>query len=70
MDITQTLQNKPFRAGFRARINENCKQCLYDPTQAGTWRKQVENCPCFECPLYEVRPKAISSETLKEDQPC
>ena len=42
---------------LRKAINEHCKDCIYDSKSAlGTWRKQVEDCPCTQCPLYKVRP--------------
>lgn len=44
------------KGGLRARIDAKCCECVYDPIQTGTWRKQVENCTSLTCPLYEVRP--------------
>ena len=43
---------------FRKAIDAKCKECCYDPLSGlGTWRAQVETCPCTLCPLYKVRPK-------------
>lgn len=39
-----------------AAINAFCKQCIYDKTQPGNWRQQVEACTAKSCPLYEYRP--------------
>lgn len=50
-----TNQKKP---SLRGCINANCKDCIYDPAESGTWRQQVENCPILTCSLYLVRPKA------------
>jgi len=49
----QKTGNKPF---LRAKINAKCRECIYDHHTEGSWRKQVENCTGFACPLYEVRP--------------
>ena len=46
------------KGGLRAKIDAKCCECIYDPYAEGTWRKQVENCTSFTCPLYEVRPKS------------
>ena len=43
---------------LRKLINQNCKDCIYDPLAGGTWRQQVEQCPCKVCALYPVRPVA------------
>lgn len=52
-ELIQLWQEKP---GFRGKINAKCIECLYDPTQPGNWRKQVEKCTSLTCPLYSVRP--------------
>lgn len=45
------------RPSMRAAINAKCKDCIYDQKSGfGTWREQVELCPCIGCPLYPVRP--------------
>lgn len=49
---------------LRAPIDEYCKQCSYDETDAGTWRQQVTLCPSSECPLYPVRPLSQDANTL------
>jgi hypothetical protein len=42
---------------MRKAINDKCKECIYDPVAGpGTWRQQVEECPCTSCPLYALRP--------------
>ncbi|MBV1899838.1 MULTISPECIES: hypothetical protein [Cycloclasticus] len=47
------------RISLRASINAHCKDCLYDPKEKGTWRKQVERCTITQCHLHPVRPKPI-----------
>jgi hypothetical protein len=38
-------------------IDEMCKACIYDGNSgSGTWRKQVEDCTSYSCPLFVVRP--------------
>lgn len=44
-----------------ACIAEFCKECIYDPTEKGSWRQQVENCHMTKCPLYPVRPITLDS---------
>lgn len=48
---------------LRDRINQNCINCTYDPSAAGTWRQQTTLCPVTDCALYDVRP------TTKHDIP-
>ena len=46
---------------LRKAIDQNCKDCSYDPTVAGTWRQQVFLCSAKTCPLWTVRAKPTSS---------
>ena len=55
------LNNHSSKAGLRGKINANCIDCTYDPIDAGSWRKQVENCHSYSCALYSVRPKTLSN---------
>lgn len=48
---------------MRKAINDMCKDCIYDEYEPGTWRAQVEACPCTECPLYQYRPKTTKRAT-------
>lgn len=43
---------------LRRAIDLNCKSCIFDPKDhgAGSWKRQVENCTCRSCALWEVRP--------------
>ena len=45
---------------LRKRIDEKCKDCIYDPTAPGTWRQQVLLCSAKSCPLRGVRAKPTS----------
>ena len=45
-------------------INANCKDCIYDPVSAGTWRQQVAACPVTTCALYDWRPLPFRSSVL------
>ncbi len=42
-----------------------CRYCIYDPYSEGTWRKQVEECTGYECPLYKARPMRINQNSDK-----
>ena len=59
---TQTISRLVKKGGLRARIDAKCCECIYDPPQEGTWRKQVLNCTSCDCPLYEVRPRSEYKE--------
>ncbi len=42
-------------------INEKCKDCIYDPKIAGTWREQVSACTSEKCcALWPYRPISIA----------
>lgn len=51
--------------GMRAAINAMCKDCIYDPTNGGKWREQVEACTSPECPLYNVRPREKTRKSTR-----
>jgi len=53
---------------LRKAVNAKCKDCIYDPLAGGTWRKQVEECPCTSCPLYPVRPRITPNRPKKQGQ--
>lgn len=41
---------------LRAAIDTKCKDCIYDPRcGGGTWREQIAQCSCVDCPLWSVR---------------
>lgn len=44
------------RIPYRSFVDKKCKDCIYDPDQRGTWRKQVANCTTVSCPLWAIRP--------------
>lgn len=43
---------------LRKAINLKCKDCIYDPTEPGSWVQQVEGCEIRSCSLWPVRPKS------------
>jgi len=49
-------QNSGNKGKLRAKIDAKCSSCIYDSHAEGSWRKQVENCTSYDCPLYPVRP--------------
>lgn len=49
------------RISLRKSIDLKCKDCVYDHTEPGTWRQQIEHCTVTLCPLWEVRTKSSSS---------
>lgn len=53
------MTKKATRVSLRALLNAHCRDCIYDPTNGGSWRKQVENCTVTVCALYSVRPKSV-----------
>ncbi|RLW63586.1 MAG: hypothetical protein B6D73_15210 [gamma proteobacterium symbiont of Stewartia floridana] len=57
----ELINKQAGKPGLRGKINAKCVECIYDPYQSGTWRKQIENCTAPACPLYEVRPTSEGS---------
>lgn len=47
---------------LRNRINAKCCECIYDPVATGTWRKQIQDCTAYKCPLYPIRPTSNYSQ--------
>ena len=47
------------RPSLRKAIDGQCRACIYDKYQAGTWREQVQACSCPSCPLFPVRPATM-----------
>jgi hypothetical protein len=58
--ITPTQRAKLNPKSLRLAVNAQCYDCIYDKSDAGTWRQQVEACPSINCPLYCQRPRATS----------
>lgn len=44
------------RPSLRARINDKCRECIYDPMTGGSCLEQITNCTSKACPLWQVRP--------------
>lgn len=56
------------RRSMRAAINAFCKGCIYDRTQPGAWRQQVEACTSKSCALFAFGP--LSAAPLRSaEQP-
>jgi hypothetical protein len=55
------MENLSGKSDVRGKINANCIDCSYDTIDAGSWRKQVENCCGYTCSLYSVRPTTLSN---------
>lgn len=51
--------------GLRARVDAHCVSCIYDETEEGTWRQQVQACVVYSCPIWDVR-----SQTRARDLPA
>jgi len=58
----ETIDNLACKPGLRGKIDAKCCECIYDPYQEGTWRKQVENCTSMACPLFPIRAKTIQKK--------
>lgn len=52
---------------LKQAVNQNCKECCYDPECPGNWRQQVEACGVLQCPLWEPRP--LTAATRKANAP-
>jgi hypothetical protein len=51
--------------GLRARINEKCRDCVYDEANRGTWREQVYFCTVTDCALWDIRPMPTSENARR-----
>ena len=51
---------------LRKRIDLQCKECIYDPDDDGTWRSQVQRCASGHCALHDVRPLPLLKRESKE----
>ena len=45
---------------LRKRIDQNCKDCIYDSSAPGSWRQQVFLCCMKSCAFWDIRIKPIS----------
>lgn len=52
---------------LKQAVNQNCKDCCYDPEAGGNWRQQVEACTVTKCALWEHRP--LTATTRKANAP-
>ena len=59
-DHEKSAKNK---TSLRKAVDLKCKECIYDPFDAGTWRYQVLACTASNCPLYNFRPEPIGNHT-------
>ena len=52
---------------LRKAIDQNCKDCIYDPKWAGggSWRQQVEDCTAKNCALWPVSPLTSAGNAQK-----
>lgn len=56
--------SKPITSRLAA-INAKCRDCIFDPYAAGSWREQVAACCGAHCPLHPVRPVPRSCKSGK-----
>jgi hypothetical protein len=43
---------------WRKVLNQHCQDCIYDPTNGGNWRQQVEACTVEACAWFPYRAKS------------
>jgi len=55
--VNHSIANKLSR---KRAIEQNCRDCICDPANAGTWRQQVTLCAVHECALWHWRPVSAS----------
>lgn len=66
MNNESQVEAKASRPSLRQAINNQCKQCV--APDSGHWRKEVEGCQGYSCPLYQVRPLPIGSHRIPVEQ--
>ena len=49
-------------------IAAKCKDCIYDPLDAGRWTQQVEGCTSTDCALHEHRPVTSATKELRKQE--
>jgi hypothetical protein len=54
---------------LRRAIDAKCRDRIFDPAMPGTWREQVAQCACTDCPLWPHRPapRVASKHRVKPD---
>jgi hypothetical protein len=50
---------------LREAINAKCRECTYDPTDAGGPSHQIAVCTSSDCPLHSVRPISCTKLPLR-----
>ena len=60
--------SNPRKAEWQKRVNQMCRECLYDQHSMGNWRQQISACTAYTCPLWEVRPIAAGHIPRSEPQ--
>ena len=58
------------RLPLRECVDAKCKECIYDPLSAGTWREQVAACTSGNCPLFDVRAVPRDCMSAGRINPC
>jgi hypothetical protein len=53
-ELIDRLSAKP---GLRGKVDAHCVSCIYEVSNGGSWRQQVQACTVTDCPLYSVRAK-------------
>ena len=53
------------KGGLRAHIDAMCCSCVYDPSNGGTWRQQIDACTVTLCPLHAVRATTSASRARR-----
>lgn len=52
---------------LRQAVNDNCRSCIYDSDEPGTWLSQVENCKISRCAIFEHRPVTSKTRALNNE---
>lgn len=62
--LLKRLKKQADTGGRAAAINYKCAECIYsgDANGEGSWRKQVESCSSYGCPLYKFRPMSTNNK--------
>lgn len=55
-------------SSLRKLVDRKCKECTYDPSCAGSWRFQTQECTVKSCALWEVRPMTTATVVLNRKE--
>ena len=63
----RTINRLASKSDLIARIDAKCCSCVPSGHSEEAWRRQVDKCDSFLCPLFNVRPTLIGKRRRIEE---